>query len=437
MPDFAGVENITLDIPLPPTLLEVIQTFEHTMIRDVYQAVQAELETSAVFSRLSPGRRIAVAAGSRGIANLPIIVKAVVDALRRAGHHPFITPAMGSHGGGTAEGQIEMLAALGVTPTAVGAEVQATMEVDVIGQVPGGPRFYQDRVSAAADAVFLVGRVKPHTDFRGPLESGLSKMAVIGLGKRIGAAEMHELGAPGFQRFLVPAARIYEANSNIIGGLAIVENAYDETVELKALSMAEIGGEKEMQLLSLAKKKMGTLAFADIDTLIVRELGKNISGTGLDTNIIGRLAVPRESPWAIPANIAAIAVLSITPESHGNASGMGLANVTTRRFLDQIDWQATYTNALTSGIFGMERDSLPLVMPDDRRAIQAAVRGCGKRPVEARIVFVENTLRLDRLWISPNLEADARQIPHLSITREIPLSFTPTGALCSPWQIEK
>ncbi len=434
MPDFAGVENISLNIPLPKTLLEVTQTFEHTNIQDVYAAVQAELDSSSIFTHLAPGSRVAVAVGSRGIANLSFIVKAVVDTLRKLGHNPFITPAMGSHGGGTADGQIEMLAALGVTPESVGADVLATMDVEIIGQVTGGPRFYQDKISASADAAFLIGRVKPHTDFRGPLESGLTKMAVIGLGKRIGAAEMHELGAPGFQHYLVPAARIYEANSNIIGGLAIVENAYDETAELKALSIEEIGNEKEVQLLLLAKKKMGTLAFANIDALIVRELGKNISGTGMDTNIIGRLAVPREAPWSIPANIAAIAVLSITPESHGNASGMGLANVTTRRFFDQIDWQATYTNAVTSGIFGMERDSLPLVMPDDRRAIQVAVRGCGKRPAEARIVFVENTLKLDRLWVSPNLEADAQQIPQIKVTREVPLDFHPNGALCSPWE---
>jgi hypothetical protein len=248
---------------------------------------------------------------------------------------------------------------------------------------------------------------------------------------------MHEWGAAGFVKFLTPAARLYEANTNLIGGLALVENAYDETAIIQALHSSEIGKEKEMRLLEAARQKMGTLAFENIDVLVVKELGKNISGTGMDTNIIERLMIPREKEQHSPANIATIAVLNLTTETHGNATGLGLANVTTRRVVEQIDWHATYTNALTSGIFGMQRASIPMIMPDDKKAIQAAIRGCGKKPESARIVFLENTLRTDRMWINSNLFSDAEQNPRISIIQEIPLSFSASGDLTSPWLTEK
>jgi hypothetical protein len=435
MPAFMDAQKVQLDIPLPSTLLEVSFAFDHSPIQDVYRAVCDELSASPILASIPPKSRIAVAVGSRGLANLPLLVKAVVDSFRQCGHEPFITPSMGSHGGGTAEGQIEMLASLGVTRETAGAPVMATMDVKKIGRVPSGPAFYQDLLSASADCTFLIGRVKPHTDFHGPLESGLAKMEVIGLGKKTGATEMHDWGASGFQRFLLPASRLYEANSNVIGGLGVVENAYDETAFLQVLSVSEIGGEKEMQLLNTARQKMGSLAFKDIDVLVVRELGKDVSGTGMDTNIIGRLMIPREKETGSAANIATIAILDLTEATHGNASGVGLGNVTTQRLFNKVDWFATYTNSLTSGIFGMQRVSLPIVMPNDQKAIQAAVRGCGKKPSEARIVFIENTLRLSTFWISPTLQPDADQNPRISIRSEVPLAFTPSGILQSPWAL--
>jgi hypothetical protein len=435
MSAFSDAQHVQLDTPLPSTLFEITHAFEHSSIQDVYQAARVELAASGILGLIPPKSRIAVAVGSRGLANLPLLAKAVVDTFLQHGHEPFITPAMGSHGGGTAEGQIELLASLGITRAFLGVEVAATMEVEEVGRISGGPTFYQDTLSASADYTFLISRVKPHTDFHGPLESGLAKMAVIGLGKKIGATEMHEWGASGFQRFLLPAARIYEAHSNIIGGLGVVENAYDETAAIQVVPISEIGGDKEMQLLNTARQKMGNLAFKDIDVLVVRELGKNISGTGMDTNIIGRLMIPREKEFTSEANIATIAVLDLTVETHGNASGVGLANVTTQRLFEKVDWYATYTNSLTSGIFGMQRVSLPIVMPNDKKAIQAALRGCGKKPSEARILFIENTLCLSTLWISPNLFPDADQNPRITIQNEIPLAFDSTGALRSPWNL--
>jgi hypothetical protein len=436
MDTFRDMQRVQLDIDLPTTLIEVSHLYEHSPIQDVYQAARSELLASGILDRMPAGSRVAVGAGSRGVANIAVLAKAVVDTFRQHGLDPFVTPAMGSHGGGTPEGQIELLASYGVTEDFLGVKIAGTMEVKEIGQVAGGPRLYQDTLSASADYTFLINRVKPHTDFHGPLESGLTKMAVIGLGKRFGASEMHEGGGANFQKYLTPAARIYEAQSNIIGGLAVVENAYDETALIQVLHISEIGKEKEMQLLAEARQKMGNLAFENIDVLVVRELGKNISGTGMDTNVLERLMIPREKEPDSKANIATIAVLNLTDETHGNATGLGLANVTTTRVAEKIDWHATYTNVLTSGIFGMSKASLPMVMPTDQMAIQAAVRGCARKPEAARIVFIENTLRTDRLWISPSLKADAAQHPQLATGSEVPLEFTAAGSLKSPWQMD-
>ena len=437
MNSFEDVKRVQLEIELPSSVVEVAREYEHSSIEDVYAAARAEVEASGIVGRMRPKSRVAVAVGSRGVANIRTVAKAVVDTFLQHGLDPFVMPAMGSHGGGTAEGQIGVLESFGITAESMGVPVLATMEVREIGQAPGGPRFYQDTVSAGADHTFLINRVKPHTDFHGLVESGLSKMAVIGLGKKYGAFEMHERGVAGFKQFLIPAARVYEAHSNVIGGLALVENAYDETALMQVLSVADFGREKEMSLLEIAKQKMGSLAFPNIDVLVVRELGKNISGTGMDTNVIERLMIPREKEEDSPANIAAIAVLDLTPETHGNATGLGLANVTTRRVVEQIDWHVTYTNALTAGIFGMLRASLPMVMPDDRKAIQAAVRGCGRRPEVARIVWIENTLRTDRMWISPSLMKEAEAHGQIRVGEETPLTFSESGAMLSPWRMKE
>ena len=437
MTSFNDVMRMELDINLPSTLIAISQKYNHSTINDVYQATKLELIASGIVNSLPPKSRIAVAVGSRGIANIQIIVKAVIDTFLEYNLDPFVTPAMGSHGGGTPEGQIDLLASFGVSEAFLGVKICATMDVKEIGQISGGPRLFQDSLSASADYTFLINRIKPHTDFHGPLESGLTKMAVIGLGKKIGATELHEWGVAGFQKFLLPAARLYETHTNIMGGLAVVENACDETAIIQALHISEIGKEKEMNLLEKARHEMGNLAFKNIDVLIVKELGKNISGAGMDTNIIGRLMIPREKEISNEANVCTIAVLNLTNESHGNALGIGMADVTTNRVLDKIDWYATYTNGLTSGIFGMQKVSLPIVMPDDNRAIQAAVRGCGRKPEEARLVFINNTLQTEQMWISPNLKMEAEQHPRLSITDEIPLGFTSSGNLNSPWIMEE
>lgn len=431
----AQIQSLNFSAPLPETLLAVEQRFEAPRATDVTEAVGEALERSELLAQIKPGASVAVGAGSRGIANIPVIIKAVVDQLRAAGADPFVFPAMGSHGGATAEGQRTMLAELGVTPTSVGAEIRATMEVTQIGQIPDGPSLFQDVISAGADQTLLVNRVKPHTDFRGRLESGLAKMAVIGLGKQHGAAIMHTWGVEGFQRFLAPAARIYEANTNIVGGLAILENAYDETAEIIGLKAAEIGGAKEVELQARSKDLMASLPFPEIDVLVVRQLGKDISGTGMDTNIIGRLMIPRQPETFGGPDIAVIAVLDLTEATHGNATGIGLANITTARVAQKTDWVATYTNAVTSGIFGMQRASLPLTFASDEQALQVALRCCGQLPEAARLVFIDDTLALNRLWVSPNLRPAVEAHPRLSIISEQPLTFSATGVMTQPWSL--
>ncbi|MCE7980538.1 MAG: DUF2088 domain-containing protein [Caldilinea sp. CFX5] len=427
-----------LDFPadLPSSLLSVKQTFHAPDVGDVGAAAKRALKEGGLLARMKPGATVAVGVGSRGIANLPQIVKATIEGLREAGLKPFVLPAMGSHGGATAEGQKTMLAELGVTEKSVNAEIRATMEVKEIGRIPDGPPLFQDLVSAAADHCMLVSRVKPHTDFRSHLESGPSKMCVIGWGKQHGAAIMHGGGGANFQKYLAPAARLYEKNTNFVGALAVVENAYDGTAKIEGLTADKVGLEPEVKLLEEAKSLMASLPFPEIDVLVVRNLGKNISGTGMDTNIISRLLIPRQPEAFGNVDIAVITVLDLTEETHGNACGMGLANVTTARVFKKIDWIATYTNTITSGIFGMYRTSLPLTMPDDRAALQVALRGCARPWADARMVFIQDTLTLDHIWVSPNLRKDVEAHPRLTIKEETPLQFDAHGNMRCPWTLE-
>jgi hypothetical protein len=429
------IQELHFPAPLPEHMLVVEQKFDAPKVADLRAATEKALKESGILARMRPGARVAVGVGSRGIANLPAIVRAAVDCLKAEGMQPYLIPAMGSHGGATAEGQREMMAQLGVTEETGGAEIRATMEVRQIGQLPGGPPLFQGMDSADADHTILISRIKPHTDFRSHLESGPSKMCVIGLGKQHGAALMHAGGGENFQRYLEPAARIYEANTNFAGAICPIENAYDETAEIVGLTAAEVGTDKEAGLLERAKSLMASLPFPEIDVLVVQQLGKNISGTGMDTNIISRLMIPRQPEHFGNVDVAVITVLDLTDETHGNAAGIGLANVTTARVANKIDWIATYTNCITSGIFGMWRVSLPITLPDDQRALHVALRGCAKPPEEARIVFIRDTLTLNTLWVSPSLRRAVEDHERLRIVDQVPLAFDAAGNMVSPWRV--
>ena len=430
------IEKLHFPGTLPATLLEIRQHFDAPMTRDIARSVQSALQRCGLLNRMQRGDSVAVAVGSRGIRDIPQIVRSIVRTLKGGGLKPFIVPAMGSHGGATAGGQKAILSHLGITRDTIGAEIRASMEVVQIGRLANGPALFQGVISAGADHTLLVNRIKPHTAFRGKLESGLAKMEVIGLGNQRGASLMHNLGIPAFQKHLAPAARIYEENSNVSGGLAILENAYDQTAEIAGLSASEIGSEREVTLLDKARRLMPRIPFPQIEVLALRQVGKNISGTGMDPNIVGRLMIPRQPEDFGGPDIAIIAVLDLTEATAGNANGIGLANVLSARAVRKIDWEATYTNALTAGILGMQRNSLPLTAPNDRSALRVSLHNCGHPMREARLVFIRDTLTLDRLWVSGNLREFVGEHPHLEVVAQRPLTFSPDGSMRSPWDLE-
>jgi hypothetical protein len=373
--------------------------------QDPYADAQAAL--APLRERILPGARIAVTAGSRGIHDLVPVVRAAVDWLTSVGATPFVVPAMGSHGGATADGQREMLAGLGITPESVGCPVEATMETVVLGTLEDGTPVHHDALAAKADGVLLVNRVKPHTDFRGPIESGIAKILAIGLGNHAGAAALHAGGIPSLGGAIEAAARTVVAQGKILGGLAILENAHERTAAVEFLESDGIAGPAENALLQRASSLLGRLPFDSLDVLVVDEMGKDKSGAGMDTNVIGRCWVYGIPEFESPS-IAAISVHSLSPASHGNASGLGLADVIPARLLDQIDIQASYVNALTSGAGGARRSRLPMVMEDDEAAVLAAVTMCGRRDwSELRLARIKDTLSPNELLVTPALLTEA------------------------------
>lgn len=347
------------------------QEFSRDRLTDVAAALRARLETRrGVVAR---GTRVALAVGSRGIANLPVIVSRVAEWVRQQGADPFIVPAMGSHAGATAEGQRKLLEKLGVSA----APIVSSMEV--VELVPG---VFMDRQAAAADGVIVINRVKPHTSFHGRYESGLMKMIAVGLGKQAGAAAIHRLGVAGLRETMPAVARQVLATGKIWLGVAVVENAYEETLALEVLTAAEIPA-REPVLLELARAHQPRLPVEELDLLIVDELGKEISGTGMDTNVIGRLRIAGE-PEPVRPRIGRIFVRDVRGDS---AYGIGLADVTTRRLVERADWEVTRINAQTSGF--AQRAVLPAVVERDEEAV------CGER-----IARIRNTLHLEELIVS-------------------------------------
>ncbi len=390
------------ETPLP-LFRRVKLDFERPQVGDLPAAVFSALDSTEGATRLGGGRRVAITAGSRGINRIHETLAAVVRRVRDYGGVPFIVPAMGSHGRATAEGQVQMLAELGVTEASVGAPIEATMDVVELGRLPNGMPVYQDRIAAAADAIVVVNRVKPHTDFIGDIESGLSKMTVIGLGKRKLADTVHRYGIEGLRDLMPEAARFIVRHSPIALGLAVLENAHDEVAEIVGVPALEIGGPREAALLARARNMMARIPFEEIDVLVVDEMGKNISGAGLDTNIIGRMRIFGLPDRPTP-RIRMIAVLDLTKESHGNGTGIGLADVTTRRLAEQLDFEAVYMNGITSGIGGLVRCFIPIVAPNDRAAIMTALRCCGRPDTEnARMVRIKNTLKIGEMDVSESL----------------------------------
>jgi hypothetical protein len=406
VPPDLGAE-VGLEFPLLYSGRRIYQPEDVPEIPVAEIPARVKIALQPIIERLAPDDRVAITAGSRGIANMPAILRACGEAIRDAGGDPFIMPAMGSHGGATADGQRDLLASYGIVRETVGMPVISSMDVQQIGAVDDMP-VYLSTTALEADHVLLVNRVKPHTDFRGAIESGLAKICAIGLGKQRGAQTIHSYGTRGLAELMPRAARvIIEKTEKIIGGLAILENAYDRTARIELVEPDGIGASAEAALQRASKALIGRLPFRALDVLVVDEMGKNISGTGMDTNVLGRMFVPGVPEDESP-RITAIVVLDLTEESHGNAIGIGLADFTTERVVSSIDWQATYMNSYTAGISGLLRSRLPSVWPNDRAAIATAIRMCGQPDhSKLRLARIKNTLLATEVQFSESLRDEA------------------------------
>ncbi len=413
-------------------VVRVRQRWEQPDIGDLEAATLAALERCGALARISSGQEIAITAGSRGIASVPRILRAVVGAVRERGGSPFIFPAMGSHGGGTAEGQRALLAELGINEETMGAPIRSSMEVVRLGATPRDVPVYLDAHAARADGIILVNRVKKHTNFDGPIESGLCKMAVIGMGKHTQAVAVHQYGNYGLREYIPEVARVVLETAPVLGGLAIIENAWGGVADLVGMAPGEIV-DCEPELLQRAKALSAKIPFREVDVALVERMGKEISGTGMDCYVIGRRRIIGESEWPEAPTLRSLVVLDVTPASHGNAVGVGLADFTTRRLADKIDWAITQKNVLTSG--NLERAKLPFVYDTDREALETAAFRERQTPVEElRFVAIRDTLHLRELLVSEPLLSDSearRDLDVLSAPGALPLDAA--GAWISPF----
>jgi len=405
-------------------LIRVKQKFPNEYIEDIEAAVKNEMQKSGV--KFIGGSNIAIAVGSRGIKNIHRIVKATTEYLKTLGVNPFIVPAMGSHGGANAKGQKEVLESYGITEENIGVPIRSSMEVVELPQGDLCHKVFMDRYASEADGIIVINRVKVHTDFHGKTESGLLKMCVIGLGKHRQALEIHRYGVYGLRELIPIAAKHILKHSKIMLGIGIVENAYDQTAVIKAVR-PEVMEEEEVKLLDICRKNMPKLPVDKLDLLIVDEMGKDVTGVGIDPNITGRIRIRNEKEPETP-NITNIVVTDLTEASHGNALGMGLAEFITKRLYDKIDFKATYENVLTSTF--LERGKMPIVAETDKRAVEYALRTSGQISLEStRVIRIKNTLQLGELYVSQSIYEEIKDSEHIEIMGQFEEIFNEQGSL--------
>ena len=400
-----------------PRMLLVRQNFPDRSLKDIPGAVRRELEGRGLATQLKRGSRVAIGAGSRGIANISTIVRAVVDYWKSHGMEPFIFPAMGSHGAATAEGQADVLAHYGIHEATMGCPVVSSLEVVSLGRTPEGIEVFMDRHAWDSDGVFLVNRIKWHTDFEGKIESGLFKMMAIGLGKFAGARQYHTFGyRMGLERVIRSAGRKVLASGKILGGLAIIEDARHNTAKVAAVGAGEMEAREE-ELLALAKSWRGRIPVEALDILIVDEIGKNISGAGMDTKVINRGVHGERNPWPHAPRIERIFARDLTDLSYGNGVGIGMADVIADRLLEKIDWTPTHINSLTAST--PEAIRTPVHFPTDRECLERIAPTVGKLdPRDITLGWIRNTLELEVLALSENLRAELEGNPALEIVGE-------------------
>lgn len=387
--------NEILDNIKLPQIMKVSQTFDNTKLDDVEGDLNQKLIDKNIKDKIKPGMKIAITGGSRGISSYKELMKTIVSFVKKCGATPFIIPSMGSHGGGTSEGQENMLKKLGITKESVGCEIISSMDVVEVGRTSKDLPVYIDKNAANADGIILLNRVKLHTSFRGKYESGLIKMMAIGLAKRKGADMTHFLRYENMAENLVEVGKIALNNLNIICGVASIENGYNEVADVFVLNKDEILQE-EPKILEKSKRLMPRIYLDDIDVLIVNEIGKNISGTGVDTNIVGRFHTNAASGGP---NTVKLGFLDISEKSGGNGNGMGLADFVSKKFFRKIDFESTYINAITS----TEPNSvkLPLVLDNDKYVFQGCVKLCGVKNIQdIKLVIINNTKELDEIYMS-------------------------------------
>jgi len=428
--DFNEVERFIGDVKIP-RMYKVRQHFEAPKLEDPVAALESELENNEELLKTLKGKRICIACGSRGIRNIDLFAIKVVEVVKKYGGDPFIIPAMGSHGGATPEGQKRVLEELGITEERVGAPIISNLDVECIGETAEGFPVYTSKDALNSDGIILLNRVKPHTSFRGDIESGLIKMAVIGLGKQKGADVCHKMGFQNYAERLKEMARIIIARVPIVFGVALVENSYDETALVKVIPQDAIFSE-EPRLLELAKGYMPKILLDNLDVLIVDEIGKDMSGDGMDPNVTGRFASEYVKG---DLNVNRIVTLRLTERTEGNANGIGMADVIPKAMLDQIDFTKGYINAITAAI--MNTVKLPMVMANDDAAIRCAIKTANNLDFtgeKSRIVRIKNTLSLEYIYVSESLLEEVKAIPNLSVEEgPIEFEFDENGQLLTWW----
>ncbi|MBK8018027.1 MAG: DUF2088 domain-containing protein [Betaproteobacteria bacterium] len=408
-----------LDVPLPP-MARVRQKFDPTRLDDIAGAVRREFARPEIRERVKPGQVVAVGCGSRGIANIALIACTVIEELKALGAKPFVFPCMGSHGAATAEGQRKVLETYGITEAATGVPIKATMDTVIVGHLDDGTPVHMDRHAAEADAVVVINRIKPHTGFRGATESGLTKMLAIGIGKIVGAATYHTHGMDRFPELLPKVRDVNITKRNVLFAVGILENAYDETSHVEIVPSEKLAT-REPELQAIAKRQMPQIYFDDIDVLVIDEMGKNISGAGFDPNITGRNR--RAVNWSAKPMVKKIVVLGLTKITHGNATGLGSADVITMRLYKELDIPSTYANIITS--MNLDGAAIPMIMNTDHDAIALAVKTVVRvKPENCRIVRIRNTLHLGEIEVSEAMLSEVRSQPDKFEILEMPRAWS-------------
>jgi hypothetical protein len=412
-----------------PDFFRIRQRFSREQVVDVPAQVELELSRLRLAEQIKPGQSVAITAGSRGIANIALILQAIVQHMRQLGAEPFLVPAMGSHGGGTVEGQLALLHDYGITQEFCGCPIRASMETVVVCQAAEGFPVHFDRFAHEADHVFICNRVKPHTNFAGDIESGLMKMMLIGLGKHNGAKIYHRaIMNYSFGQIVRSVAREVLSRCGVVGGLAILENAYDQTAQLTAVEPADFETQ-EKQLLAQVKTWQPKLPFEEADLLILDQIGKNISGSGLDTNLVGRKYNDHEPRDFETPKIKRIFIRGLTPQSHGNATGIGISEFCLSRVVEQMDVEKTRINCLTGG--HVTAAMIPIHYPTDREVLGIALPTIGLvEPPNTRVLWIPDTLHVAEVECSRQYYQQAQQRDDLELLTDLrPLSFDSLGML--------